>query len=74
MAKKRVPVPKRFGPEWWAVYAASFVEQFESMKHHQTFDDRAKRISCDAEHAAAVADLAIEGFEAAVDGGCVEGA
>lgn len=70
-------MPRRFGPEWWMVYAAAFVSEFQRSRHEpgqgrwMSFDEAASHCSSDAEFAATVADVALVGFEKAVEGGCI---
>jgi hypothetical protein len=71
-----VKIPKRFGPEWWACYAAAFaveraaVERAEPRARYSYDRTRAIRSSI-AECCATIADDAIQGFAEAVEGGCV---
>lgn len=64
--------PKRFGPEWWAAYAAAFVHNFEKSAAIVGFDRAAELRSSSSERAAEIANHAIAGFADAVEGGCIE--
>lgn len=77
MARTRIKIPARFGPEWWACYAAAFAveraafERTEVASGHDEYD-RVRRIrSSIAERCVTIADDAIAGFREARDGGCI---
>lgn len=67
--------PVRGGPEWWMVFAAAYVSEFQRARaapNHLTFDEAATDRAMDAEFAAAVADNAIAGYAEAVKAGCIK--
>ena len=62
--------PTRFGPEWWALYAARFGGLWSAHVASHGFDAADRMRSCHAESAAACADAGIVAFrEAAAAGG-----
>lgn len=80
MSGRRPRKPKRFGPEWWACYAAAYAverrggeDAREAMGQATVFDrERCARFST-AERASLIADDAIMAFAEIVDDGCVLG-
>jgi len=72
MARVRVRIPKRFGPEWWACYAAAFAAErrYGESIHHDF--DRERKLRCStAERCVVIADDAIEGLREARDLECI---
>ena len=78
----KIKRPKRFGPEWWACYAAAFaVERAASEKALRKMGDACSAFdrvrngrSGLAERCATIADDAIQGLVEADKDGCVDAA
>ena len=64
--------PERFGPEWWAIYAARFSAAWTDHVLNQGFDAADRMRSLHAESAAACADRGILAFHEAKNSEAIE--